>query len=159
MVYSSTTVKLGCYYAAMYTAVLHVLFIAYALFVMDSGKSDEFFGPYFEFSKPGAVTAGTITIVFSFIFLAVCIMLVYGVKKENRCLFFPWLICMSIEILLMVIMGIWLMYRYYHNSYSFLATFVLWCFDGLHLYCLLCVISQYQVLKELQEPRFIILHP
>ncbi|GIY37023.1 hypothetical protein CEXT_27401, partial [Caerostris extrusa] len=44
-------------------------------------------------------------------------------------------------------------------NYSFLASFILWCIDGLHIYCLLCVISQYQVLRDLQEPHFVILHP
>lgn len=159
MVYSWTTVKYGCYYSAMYTAVFHVLFICYAMYVMDGGKSDEFYSPYFELDRSGAQVAGGFTMVFSFIFLLACIMLVFGVKKENRCLFFPWMIGMSFEILLMVAVGLWFIVRYYRNLYSFFAALVLWCFDGLHVYCLLCVISQYQVLKDLQEPRFIILYP
>ncbi|GFS95402.1 uncharacterized protein NPIL_598881 [Nephila pilipes] len=159
MVYSWTTIKLGCYYAALYTAVFHLLFICYAVYVIDGGKSDEFYSPYFELNQYGAVIAGSLTIVFSFFFLLVCIMLIYGVKNENRCMFFPWMVGMSLEILVMICMGIWFLFRYYHNSYTFLATFILLCVDGLHMYCLLCVISQYQILKELQEPHFVILHP
>ncbi|KFM59122.1 hypothetical protein X975_03206, partial [Stegodyphus mimosarum] len=151
MVYSWTTIKLGCYYASLYTGIFHLLFICYALYVIDGGDSDEFYSPYFELNKFGATVAGSLTIVYCFIFLCVCIMLIYGVKKENRCMFFPWMIGMAFEILLMVCIGIWFLFRYYHNPYSLLASFILWCIDGLHLYCLLCVISQYQVLKELQE--------
>ncbi|XP_054719923.1 uncharacterized protein LOC129229608 [Uloborus diversus] len=158
-VYSWTSVKIGCYYAAMYTSVFHILFICYALYVMDGGNSDEFYSPFFELNRSGATYAGSFTIVFSFVFLLAAIMFVYGVKRENRCMFFPWFIGMSLEILLMFGISIWFLFRYYHNPYSFLASFTLWCIDGLHVYCMLCGISHYQVLKELQEPRFIILHP
>ncbi|GFS81288.1 uncharacterized protein NPIL_68501 [Nephila pilipes] len=67
------------------------------------------------------------------------------------------MIGMSLEIFIMICMGIWFIFRY-HNNYAFLTTFILLCVDGLQIYCLLCVISQYQVLKELQEPHFVILH-
>ncbi|GIY91239.1 uncharacterized protein CDAR_127131 [Caerostris darwini] len=159
MVYSWTSVKLGCYYASLYTAVFHVLFITYSMYTMDGGKSDEFYSPFFELNRYGTIIAGSFTIIFSFLFLLFCAMLIYGVKNENRCMFFPWMISMTIEILAMICMGIWFIFRYYHNTYSFLASFILWCIDGLHIYCLLCVISQYQVLRDLQEPHFVILHP
>ncbi|XP_015909833.1 uncharacterized protein [Parasteatoda tepidariorum] len=159
MVYSWTSVKIGCFYAALYTGIFHLLFICYSLYVIDGGKSDEFYSPFFELNQSGATVAGSIAIVFSILFLLACSMLIYGVKNENRCMFFPWMIGATFEILLMVCIGIWFLFRYYYNVYSFLASFILWCIDGLHLYCLLCVITQYQILQKLQEPRFVILYP
>ncbi|XP_076345065.1 uncharacterized protein LOC143244385 [Tachypleus tridentatus] len=158
-VYSWTTVKMGSYYAAVYTGVIHIITIVYAIYVMQGGRSEWFFGPYFELNKEDTYSAGIFTIVFSICFILTTIMLQVGLSKDNRCLFFPWFIGMMLEILLMVAVGLWFIARYYRNLYSVLAAFVLWCFDGLHIYCLLCVISQYQVVKNYQEPQFVILYP
>ncbi|XP_022252633.1 uncharacterized protein LOC106468583 [Limulus polyphemus] len=146
-VYSWTTVKMGSYYAAVYTGVLHILTTVYAIYVMQGGRSEWFFGPYFELDKADTYSAGIFTIVFSICFILTTIMLQIGLSKDNRCLFFPWFIGMILEILLMVAVGLWFIARYYRNHLVF------------QIYCLLCVISQYQVVKSYQEPQFVILYP
>ncbi|CAN8032541.1 unnamed protein product [Ixodes persulcatus] len=86
-------------------------------------------------------------------------MLDIGVKRDNRCLFFPWMVSVVIEILLMIAIGLWYIGRYYRNLYSVLAAIILWCIDGIHVYCFMCVVSHYQVVRDLQEPKFQILYP
>lgn len=157
--YSWSSVKLGSYYAAIYTAIIHVLFITYAIYVMGGGDSDEFYSPYFELDVKGTMIAGWFTIIFSALFMGTIILLVYGIKRENRCMFFPWMVGITIEILLVLAFSLWVLATYYRNPYSVLASCIIWCLDGIHVYCLLCVISQYQILQDLQIPHFDILYP
>lgn len=159
MIYSWTSLKLGCIYCAMYTTVIHILCICYSIYVINGGNSDEFYSPFFELERHGLTAAVSFSIVFSLIFIVLSALLVIGVRKDNRGLFLPWMFATVFEILLAVCFGLWLLYRYYRNLYSLLAAIIIWTLDGIHVYCLLCVISQYQVIKERQEPSFVILYP
>lgn len=157
--YHWTNLRCGCFYSAMYTAVYHILFIFYAIYAVSGGRTDYFFSPYFELSIRETKDAAISTIFFSLVFLIFTCMLVIGVKKDNRCLFFPWMIFVVIEILLMIAVGLWYIGRYYRNLESVLAAIILWCIDGVHVYCFMCVISHYQIVRDLQEPKFVILYP
>lgn len=151
--YSWTNVKYGSYYAATYMVVFHFAFLIYALYVICDGQTT-FFGPYFNQDKIGSQAVSIFTIVFSGCLLLFTAVLAYAVKKANRYLFIPWLIGTVLEIFLIIALGVWFIAQYYSNIYSIFTAIVLWCFDGLHIYCLLCVISQYQVLQDSEEPRF-----
>lgn len=159
LLYHWTNLRYGSFYAAMYTAVYHVLFIFYAIYAVTGGRTDYFFSPYFELSMKGIYAAAGCTMGFGVVFLIFTLMLVIGIKRDNRCLFFPWIISVVIEILLMIAVGLWYIGRYYRNLYSVLAAIILWCVDGVHVYCFMCVISHYQVVRDLQEPKFQILYP
>ncbi|XP_022671530.1 uncharacterized protein LOC111258950 [Varroa jacobsoni] len=159
MMYHYTNVRFGSYYVAIYTTVVHVLFIFYAIYAMQGGRTDWFFSPYFEYSQKGTVTAASLTVVLCLLFLLFTLLLCKGVKLDNRCLYFPWMIAMSMEVLLMVGVGLWYIVRYYRNLFSVLAAILLWTIDGIHIYCLLVVISQYQIVKNFQEPKFEFLYP
>ncbi|XP_023238859.1 uncharacterized protein LOC111637578 [Centruroides sculpturatus] len=92
--YSWSSVKLGSYYAAIYTAIIHVLFITYAIYVMGGGDSDEFYSPYFELDYKASKLPPF---------------------NENRCMFFPWMVGITIEILLVLAFSLWVLATYYRN--------------------------------------------
>ena len=48
-------------------------------------------------------------------------------------------------------------YRYWHYGWAIFAALTLWSYSAYHFYLFYVVISQYYVLKELQEPTFIVM--
>ena len=64
--------------------VVHILFIFYAIYAMQGGRTEWFFSPYFEYSQKGTVRAASLTIVLCLIFLAFTYMLCKGIKRDNR---------------------------------------------------------------------------
>ncbi|XP_002737171.1 uncharacterized protein LOC100378476 [Saccoglossus kowalevskii] len=81
--------------------------------------------------------------------LIVSIILIYGAIKDNRILLVPWMVFMVIFIILTLITTIIIIV---YASFSSWVTWsnIIWfvIFNTINIYCLLCVISQYQELKE-----------
>lgn len=157
-VFSWTNVKYGSYYTAGYTIVLHVVTLCFGIYFLSSDR-EWIFASDFEVGKLGTYYAGVITTVFSLVFLFVTGILILALKTERRNFFIPWMFAMSLEIFIFLALGLWLISKYYTNLYSVFAAIFLWCLDGLHMYCFLCVLSQYQVLRDVQQPQFVMLHP
>jgi len=151
---------MGSIIIAVYTAVLHILSLMYAVYILTGGRSDTFYSPLFEFSKHGMNWIAGWLIAYSLFFI-ICgsIGLIYGIRSETRFFYLPWLWCTFIELLFMVGFGIFMVYRYYHYAWATFASLILWSYAAYHSYLYWAVISQYFILKDLQEPTFIILYP
>lgn len=84
MLYHWTNLRYGSFYSAMYTAVMHILFIFYAIYAVSGGRTDYFFSPYFELTLKGTQVAAGLTIIFALLFLLFTVMLVIGVKRVSE---------------------------------------------------------------------------
>lgn len=62
---------------------------------------------------PAMQSGGAIVILFCLIFIICSGMLVQGVRKEYRGLFFPWMICMTLVVLFQAVYGLWIIIGYY----------------------------------------------
>lgn len=56
---------------------------------------------------------GAIVNLFCLTFIVCSALLVQGVRKEYRGLFFPWMICMTLVILFQAVYGLWIIIGYY----------------------------------------------
>jgi hypothetical protein len=64
-------------------------------------------------------SVGAIAILFCLMFIICSFMLVQGVRKEYRGLFFPWMICMTLVVLFQAVYGLWIIIGYYIVSFIF----------------------------------------
>jgi len=150
----------GTIIIALYTSLLHFLGIMYGIYVLDGGRTDTFYSPLFEFGKTGMNWIAGCLIVYSLFFIFFgSFGLIHGVRSETRIYYWPWLWCTVIEILFMVAWGIFMVYRYWHYAWATFASLILWAYAAYHAYLYLAVLSQYYILKEIQEPTFIIFYP
>ena len=62
-------------------------------------------------------SVGAIAILFCLAFIICSFMLVQGVRKEYRGLFFPWMICMTLVVLFQAVYGLWIIIGYYIVSF------------------------------------------
>lgn len=152
-----TSVKYGSYYTAVYSTLFHVAGLIFCLYCLGSGDVEHSFGFYEHLGHRGTITLSTSLAIFCICMLAATAFLTCGIRQGRRALFLPWLIMMSIEILGLVALGVSFIATAYSRMYPIVFALILWCFDAFHIYCLLCVISQYQVLRDCQQPRFVIL--
>ena len=58
-------------------------------------------------------SAGAFVILFCLVFIASSGILVQGVKKQYRGLFFPWMICMGLVVFFQAVYGLWIIIGYY----------------------------------------------
>jgi hypothetical protein len=152
--------ELGSIFIAIYTAVLHFTFFFYGIYVLDGGRTDTFYSPLFEFGKSGMNWIASCLIIYSLFFIICCsVGLIYGIRSETRFYYLPWLWCTVLEILFAVTFAIFMVYRYWHYAWATFAALILWSYSAYHSYLFWAVRSQYYILKELQEPTFIILYP
>ena len=63
-------------------------------------------------------SGGAIVIIFCLAFILCSGLLVQGVRKEYRGLFFPWMTCMTLVILFQAVYGLWIIIGYYIVSIS-----------------------------------------
>jgi len=103
---------------------------------MGGGDSSQFYLPYFEANLSTSKTifgirnlsisltifclnflamqsAGAFVILFCLTFIACSGLLVQGVRREYRGLFFPWMICMGLVIFFQAVYGLWIIIGYY----------------------------------------------
>lgn len=101
---------------------------------MGGGDSSQFYLPYFEanlstsmsshnflsflfiniyFTVKAMQSAGAFVIFFCLIFIICSGVLVQGVRKEYRGLFFPWMTCMGLVIFFQAVYGLWIIIGYY----------------------------------------------
>ena len=58
-------------------------------------------------------SAGAFVILFCLSFIACSGLLLQGVRREYRGLFFPWMICMGLVIFFQAVYGLWIIIGYY----------------------------------------------
>lgn len=63
-------------------------------------------------------SGGAIVIIFSLVFILCSGLLVQGVRREYRGLFFPWMTCMTLVVLFQAVYGLWIIIGYYIVCFS-----------------------------------------
>lgn len=58
-------------------------------------------------------SGGAVVIIFCLAFILCSGLLVQGVRKEYRGLFFPWMTCMTLVVLFQAVYGLWIIIGYY----------------------------------------------
>nr|CAH0104650.1 unnamed protein product [Daphnia galeata] len=152
-------VREGTYAVAFYTTFFPIVIIAYTAYVMRGGDSAQFYLPYFEADiKNTMQSVGAIAILFCLAFIICSFMLVQGVRKEYRGLFFPWMICMTLVVLFQAVYGLWIIIGYY-ILWNVFVSIVNWIWMAANMYFFLCVWSQYEIVTELQARHIELLYP
>lgn len=68
-----------------YTAVLHILVLFYALYILMGGRSDTFFSPIFEFNRYGMNWISAILVVYCLFFIICCSFgLIHGIRSVRH---------------------------------------------------------------------------
>merc|ERR1712063_89730 len=152
-------VRSATYAIAFYTTMLSVLVIAHTSYVMAGGDSSQTYLPLYETNlSTSTQSAGTFMIFYFLVFIICSGLLVQGVRKEYRGLFFPWMIIMLLLCLFMAGYGLWLLIDYYILWNSF-AVICIWLWMSYNIYCLICVYSQYKIVTEMQSRHIELLYP
>lgn len=87
-------------------------------------------------------------LVFSFGLLMSSILLIVGAVRDNRFFFIPWMIIILLMMLVDVVSTIYDIVIFgFQVKFNILQAILLFMFITLNIYCLLCVVSQYQELK------------
>ncbi|GAB6021284.1 hypothetical protein CHUAL_003903 [Chamberlinius hualienensis] len=153
-------VKHGCIAVAIYTIMFSIVSIVYTAWIMAGGQSSDLYSPFFETDvRNSAIYAGIVTIIFCVIYIGSALLLWRGAIRNVRGLFLPWIFITIFLVLFGTAFGIWFIARYYIDPRSVIAAVFTWLYTGLNIYCLLCVISQYQILKMYQSPNIVVLYP
>ncbi len=69
-------------------------------------------------------SGGAIVIIFCLVFILCSGLLVQGVRREYRGLFFPWMTCMTLVVLFQAVYGLWIIIGYYIVGFTFEVTFI-----------------------------------
>lgn len=153
-------VKHGCIAVSIYTIIVSVVVFFYCIWIMSGGQSSDLYSPFFETDiKDSAKYAGGVVMGVCVVFFIAALMLWSGAVRNIRGMFIPWLFLTMFLILFSLAFGIWFIARYYIDPRSILAAIFTWLYTGINIYCLLCVISQYQLLKMYQSPNIVVLYP
>lgn len=92
------------------------------------------------------VDLGFFTLLFLF-----SIILLYGVKNNKRFLLLPYIVCMTVLVILMcviILLLVVVVVTSVEGNSGLMELLIVSLFTGLNLYCVLCVTSLYQELKE-----------
>lgn len=99
----------GSILIALYTALVHVLSMMYGVYILDGGRTDTFYSPLFEFGKSGARNMAIFSLLYSIFFIVCCsIGLMYGIRRETRFYYLPWIWCSFLELMAIVGFGVFM---------------------------------------------------
>jgi len=141
---------------AFYTAMSSLIAIAYTSYVMRGGESSNYYMPYFETDiRFSTQVAGGLAIVFFLAFILFSFTMYRGIAIENRGFMLPWIGWILIVIGYQFYYGISVLFMYYIYLESVMITLVSWIWMSYNIYCLICVYSQYQVIRDKQQPHLI----
>lgn len=161
MFYDNT--RQGSHAVAAYCLVMNILSIVFIIYQLCGGESSQFYLPLFEANMGGANKTmlwwGPALILYFVLFVAFTWMMSAGVKRDLRFMMLPWLIYNFAFVLLLLVFGGWLVYTYYSLLYSVMSLILIYLFASLHLYCHVCVHSQYQLIKSNQMPIIEVYYP
>ncbi|XP_047537730.1 uncharacterized protein LOC125071498 [Vanessa atalanta] len=154
----SSTVKSGTRAVAVYTAAMSIILIIFIAYQMDGGDSTQLWNPLFEADVRGSLQVfGTIFIVILVVLFISSILMVIGVNIWMRGLMLPWMITMGLIIVFQLLFGLWLIGGYYIYLDATFAAFLDFLWMAYNIYCWLCVLSQYQIILDMQSPNIEIL--
>ncbi|XP_073959527.1 uncharacterized protein [Choristoneura fumiferana] len=149
----SSNVKSGSRAVAAYTAAMSVVIITFISYQLAGGDSSQLWNPLFETDVRGSMKVFGGIFIFIFILLIISsVCMVIGINIWMRGLILPWLGLMGLIILFQLIFGLWLIGGYYIYLDATFAALVDFLFMAYNMYCWLCVLSQYQIILEMQSP-------
>lgn len=154
----SSNVKTGSKVVAAYTAAMSVVLITFIAYQMAGGDSTQLWNPLFEADVRGSLQVfGTIFIVILICLIISSILMVMGINMWLRGLMLPWLITMGTIIAFQFIFGLWLLGGYYIYLDATFAALLDFFWMSYNIYCWMCVLSQYQIILQMQSPNIEIL--
>ncbi|XP_045504004.1 uncharacterized protein LOC123700731 [Colias croceus] len=154
----SSNVKSGSRAVAVYTAAMGIILITFIAYQMDGGDSTQLWNPLFEADVRGSLQVfGIIFIVILAILIVSSILMVIGMNIWMRGLMLPWMITMGLIILFQIVFSLWLIGGYYIYLDATFAALLNFLWVSYNIYCWLCVLSQYQIILEMQSPNIEIL--
>ncbi|CAH0760739.1 unnamed protein product [Diatraea saccharalis] len=154
----SSNVKTGSKAVAVYTAAMSIVLITFIAYQMAGGDSTQLWNPLFEADVRGSLQVfGNFFIVVFLLLFTFSILMVIGMNIWMRGLMLPWMITFGIIIVFQLIFGLWLIGGYYIYLDATFAAFIDFLWMSYNIYCWLCVLSQYQIILEMQSPNIEIL--
>lgn len=154
----SSDVKTGSRAVAVYSAAMSLVLIVFIAYQMEGGDSTQLWNPLFEADIRGSLQVfGAIFIVILILFIISSALMVFGISMWLRGFMLPWLIIMAFIIIFQMMFGLWLIGGYYIYLDATFAAFINFLWMGYNIYCWLCVLSQYQIILEMQSPNIEIL--
>ncbi|CAH0402354.1 unnamed protein product [Chilo suppressalis] len=154
----ASNVKTGSKVIAFYTAAMSIILITFIVYQMLGGDSTQLWNPLFEADVRGSLQIfGIIFIIILLLLFAFSILMVVGINIWMRGLMLPWMITFGTIIIFQFIFGLWLMGGYYIYLDATFAAFINFLWMAYNIYCWLCVLSQYQIILEMQSPNIEIL--
>lgn len=146
--------KRGSYCCGIYTAIYSlIIIIASAVFIVFAPKWRHDYFYYSEASFEEMRITFIIYMAMATMFLLVSLLLMYGVKKDNRYLLIPWMVWVIFMLVLNVISIIFIIIAAIHNPKEIIKIFSILIFFLINLYCFRCVYSQYKVIQEEEASR------
>ncbi|CAH2095174.1 unnamed protein product [Euphydryas editha] len=154
----ASTVKSGSRAVAVYTAAMSLVLITFIAYQMAGGDSTQLWNPLFEADVRGSLQVfGIIFIVVLVTLIVSSVLMVIGIKIWMRGLMLPWMFTMGLIIVFQLLFGLWLIGGYYIYLDATFAAFIDFLWMAYNIYCWLCVLSQYQIILEMQSPNIEIL--
>ncbi|XP_067616984.1 uncharacterized protein pasi1 isoform X2 [Eurosta solidaginis] len=134
----SNSVKTGSYAVAGYTAAISIVFITLICYMLAGGESAQLYSPLFETDIRSSMPVyGGIFILYFILLIIASYLIYFGIRISTRGWLLPWLILLE-------------------QTLSALFNF---CWMAYNTYCWLCVLSQYQIFLEMQNPNIVLLEP
>lgn len=145
----------GSYCCGIYTltsAVIIIVASSVFLAVEPKWKNDYY---YIEGEAEYDVAKVSVIIHLSMALLLflVSLLLIYGVKRNNRFLLIPWMVWIIFVLVMYVISAVFVIIEAIKNPRELIKLFFFVLFFCLNLYCFRCVYSQYKVIQEEEESR------
>ncbi|XP_061379896.1 uncharacterized protein LOC116774095 [Danaus plexippus] len=154
----ASTVKSGSRAVAVYTIAMGLILITFIAYQMAGGDSTQLWNPLFEADVRGSLQVfGIIFIVILVTLIVSSVLMVIGINIWMRGLMLPWLITMALIILFQFVFGLWLIGGYYIYLDATFAALLDFLWMSYNIYCWLCVLSQYQIILQMQSPNIEIL--
>ncbi|XP_041983317.1 uncharacterized protein LOC121736287 [Aricia agestis] len=149
----TSNVKNGSRAIAVYTAAMSVVLITFIAYQMAGGDSTQLWNPLFEADVRGSLLVFGSIFIFIFLFLIVSsVLMVIGMEVWLRGLMLPWLITMGLIIIFQFAFSLWLFGGYYIYLDATFASLLNLVWLAYNVYCYMCVLSQYQIILEMQSP-------
>ncbi|XP_067616907.1 uncharacterized protein pasi1 isoform X1 [Eurosta solidaginis] len=156
----SNSVKTGSYAVAGYTAAISIVFITLICYMLAGGESAQLYSPLFETDIRSSMPVyGGIFILYFILLIIASYLIYFGIRISTRGWLLPWLILVGFGILFQFVWSIWLIAGYYIYLEQTLSALFNFCWMAYNTYCWLCVLSQYQIFLEMQNPNIVLLEP